>query len=56
VTVNVVEPWNVPDVAVIVAVPGMTPVAKPPLFTVTTLVADEVHVALLVKFWVVPLL
>jgi methylglyoxal synthase len=43
-------------VAVIVAVPFATLVANPPLLTVVTAVADEVHVAALVRFCVVPLL
>jgi hypothetical protein len=39
-----------------VAVPKLTPVAKPPEAIVATDVADEVQVTLLVRFWVVPLL
>jgi hypothetical protein len=57
VTVKVAEPLIVPEVAVMVAVPGATPVANPVvLFTVATEVADEVHLAVLVRFSVVPLL
>jgi hypothetical protein len=56
VTVNVAEPWIVPDVALIVAVPFATPVASPPLLTVAIVVADEVQVTVLVRFCVVPLL
>jgi hypothetical protein len=56
VTVSAADPWIVPDVAVIVAVPFATLVANPPLLTVVTAVADEVHVAALVRFCVVPLL
>jgi hypothetical protein len=56
VTVNVAEPWIVPDVAVIVAVPFATLVASPPLLTVAIVVADEVQVTVLVRFCVVPLL
>ncbi len=50
VTVNVADPLIVPDVAVIVAVPCAMLVASPPLLTVATEVADEVQVALLVRF------
>jgi len=56
VTVNVVEPWIVPEVAAIVVVPGARLVASPPLLTVAIVVADEVQVAVLVRFCVVPLL
>ena len=56
VTVNVADPLIAPDVALIVAVPCATPVASPPLLTVATEVADELHVAVLVKFCCVPLL
>ena len=56
VTVNVAEPLIVPDLAVIVALPCATLVARPPLLTVAIDVAEEVQVALLVRFWVVPLL
>jgi hypothetical protein len=57
VTVNEVEPLIVPDVAVMVALPCTTPVANPVvLFTVATEVFEEVHVALVVRFCVVPLL
>jgi hypothetical protein len=54
VTVNVAELWIVPEVAVIVAVPFATLVASPLLFTVAIVVADEAHVAVPVRFWVVP--
>lgn len=56
VTVNVAEPLIAPDVAVIVAEPTATAVAKPAVLTVATAVADDVHVAVLVMFCVVPLL
>jgi hypothetical protein len=45
-----------PDVAVIVAVPFATLVTNPPLLTVATAVADDVQVAVPVRFCVVPLL
>jgi hypothetical protein len=50
VTVNVAEPLIVPDLAVIVAVPGAAPVANPVLLTVAIDVDDELHVALPVRF------
>jgi hypothetical protein len=56
VTVSVAEPLMVPDVAVIAADPWAKLVARPALLTVATEVAEEVHVAVLLKFWVVPLL
>jgi len=56
VTVNVAEPLIVPEVAVIVEVPGAMLVASPPLLTVAIELADEVQVAVLVKFCVVLLL
>jgi len=56
VTVNVAEPWIVPDAAFIVAVPSATLVANPSLLTVAIVVADDVQVAVVVRFCVVPLL
>jgi hypothetical protein len=57
ITVNVAAPLIVPAVAVMVAVPGVTPVANPVLFfTVATEVAEELHFAVVVRFCVVPLL
>ena len=56
VTVNVAEPLTTPDRAVMVAVPWAKLVANPPLVTVATAVADEVHWALLLRFCFVPLL
>ena len=56
VTVRVAEPLTVPDAAVMVAVPVATVVANPLLFTVAAALDDEVHVAMLVRFCVVPLL
>jgi hypothetical protein len=50
VTVNVAEPLIVPDLAVIVAVPCAMLVANPALLTVAIDVADEVQVAVLVRF------
>jgi hypothetical protein len=42
-----------PELAVIIAVPGATPVARPALFTVMTEVSEETHVTELVRFAVV---
>lgn len=56
VAVNVAEPLMEPDVAVIVAVPAATLVARPALLTVATEVADDFHVEVLVRTCVVPLL
>jgi hypothetical protein len=57
VTVNVADPLIAPTVAVIVAVPWATPVANPvALFIVATAVAEDAHLALVVRFCVVPLL
>ena len=57
VTVNVAEPLIVPEVAMIVALPGVTLVASPVwVLTVATEVFDEVQVAVVVRFCVVPLL
>ena len=56
VTVNVAEPLIAPDLAVMVALPSATLVASPPLLTVATDFVEEVQVAVLVRFCVVPLL
>ncbi len=56
VTVNVAEPLIVPDLAVMVALPGATVVASPALLIVDTAAFDEVQVAVLVRFCFVPLL
>ncbi len=56
VTVNVAEPLIVPEVAVIVEVPGAVLVASPPLLTVAIELADEVQVTVLVRFSFVLLL
>ena len=56
VTVNVAEPLMVPDLAVTVVFPGATAVASPALLIVDTAAFDEVQVAVLVRFCVVPLL
>jgi hypothetical protein len=57
ITVNVAVPLMLPDLAVIVAVPCATVVANPVvLFTVATELFEEVQVAVVVRFCVVPLL
>ncbi len=56
VTVNVAEPLIVSDLAVMVALPWAMLVANPPALTVAIDFAEEVQVAVLVRFWVVPLL
>ena len=53
-TVNVAELLTLPEVAVIFAIPAATPLARPPLMTVAT-GEEEVQVAVLVRFCVVPL-
>jgi hypothetical protein len=52
ITVRVVAPASPPADAWIVVCPGPTAVAKPPPVIVATAVADELHAATLVKFWV----
>jgi hypothetical protein len=54
VTVSVAEPFIVPDVALMVEVPTPAPVARPAAVIVATVVVPELHVAVLVRFWVVP--
>jgi hypothetical protein len=56
VTVSLVEPLIVPDVAVMVELPVATLVANPPVLTVAIEVDDELQVTALVRFCVVPLL
>jgi len=57
-TFNCAEPAIAPDVAVIVAVPGINPVASPckpgELFTLAMLLSDELQLTCDVKFWWVP--
>jgi len=54
VTVKVLEPLTVPDVAVTVVEPPPAVVASPALLMVATAVADELHVAVLVRLLVEP--
>jgi dsRNA-specific ribonuclease len=51
-TVRVVEPLIDPEVTSIVLLPVATPVAKPALVIVATVVLDELQVTELVRFWV----
>jgi hypothetical protein len=55
VTVNVAVPLMPPELAVILALPCTIPVAKPPLLTVAVAFDEEVQAAVLLRFWVVPL-
>ena len=50
VTDSVVEPLIVPDLAVIVALPWVNVVANPAVLTVATAVAEDVQVAVEVRF------
>src|SRR5271157_6549271 len=54
VTVSVVEPVILLIVAPIVEAPLLTPFAKPPAVIVATAGAEELHVAVLVRFCVLP--
>lgn len=57
VTVRVVEPLIVPDLAVMVALPDATAVARPVLLLIVAAdVFEELQVTEDVRFWVVPLL
>ena len=50
VTVSTVKPFTEPDVAVMVLVPEVSVLAKPALLIVAMVVAEEVQVAVEVKF------
>lgn len=54
VTVRVAVPCTVADLAVIVAVPGATPLASPVASIDATLVLEELHCAVAVRSFVVP--
>ena len=56
VAVRVADPLMVPEAALTVVVPCVSVVANPPVLIVATDVDDDVHFALLVRFFVVPLL
>jgi len=53
-TVSVADALIDPELAEIVDVPTATPVARPPAAIVATEVADELQLAVLVRFWVLP--
>ena len=53
-TVRLVEPETDPDVAVMDVLPAATPVARPAPLIVPVDGRDDVHVALVVRFCVVP--
>jgi hypothetical protein len=52
--VRVVDPDTLPEMAMIVAVPTETPLARPLLSTIATDVSDEIQVTLVVISGVVP--
>ena len=54
VTVKVVDPETAPLVAEIVVVPSFTAVARPVALIVAVAVLDDAHVAVFVRFCVVP--
>jgi hypothetical protein len=56
VTVNEAEPLIDPELAKIVVAPCVAPVASPLPLTVAVAVDEELHVVVLVRFCVVPLL
>ena len=54
VTVRVVDPLIVPELAPMVVVPTLLPVARPPVESVATAGDEELHVTVLVRFCVLP--
>ena len=56
VTLRPVEPLMLPDAAEIVVLPVPAPVASPALVIVATVVLDELQVAEVLRFCVLPLL
>ena len=54
VTVSVVDPLTVPELAPTVVVPTLLPTARPPLEMVATPVDEELQFTVLVRFWVLP--
>jgi len=56
VAVNLVDPLMLAKLAVMVELPCASVLASPPLFTVAVDVEDDVQLAVLVRFWVLPLL
>jgi len=53
-TVRVVEPLILPEEAVIVVVPPPTPVARPDVLMLATVVMEDSQLAVAVRFLVVP--
>jgi hypothetical protein len=53
-TVSVVEPVMLPDFALIVVLPAVAAIAKPPAVIVATAGEEEFHVAALVRSWLLP--
>jgi len=54
VAVRVVLPEIIPELAVMVALPAATAVARPVLLTIATEVFDELQVTWVVILWLVP--
>jgi hypothetical protein len=54
VTVRVVDPLTVPELAATEVVPTPVPVARPPLEIVATPCDEELQFAVLVRFWELP--
>ena len=54
VAVRVVLPEIIPELAVMVALPAATAVARPVLLTIATEVFDELQVTCVVILWLVP--
>ena len=54
VTVSMVDPLTVPELADTVVVPTLFPVARPPPTIVATPGDEELQVTVLVRFWVLP--
>ena len=54
VAVRVVLPEIIPELAVMVALPAATAVARPALLTIATEVFDELQVTCVVILWLVP--
>ena len=54
VTVRVAVPDTDPEVAVIVTLPGATPVARPPVPMAAIRLFVDCQVAVAVRFWVLP--
>src|SRR5208282_3336857 len=53
-TVKVVDPLIAPEAAAIAVCPGVRALASPPVLIVATAAVDELHIAVLVRFCVLP--